>query len=198
MTRSNFRSVPFLALITLFFLSGCSLLPSNNPDELDQLNHWQVRGKLSVSNGKEAITGYLSWDQKYQDYDLFISGPLGQGSTRLTGDNKKASLTLPNKPAVTASSARQLMKQYMGWDFPVEDLKYWVKAQPSPTAAFKEKRDGSGLLNTLEQYGWDITYSRYSRQGTHWLPGRIKLVRTDEQGRYFKFIFATKEWTIYD
>lgn len=194
---SYLRWLSFASL--LLALSACSLLPKlSDSQQLDSLQHWQVRGKLSVNNGQDAITGYLSWQQKQGHYDLFISGPLGQGATRLQGDANSASLTLANKPTVTASSARALMQKYMGWNFPVQDLQYWVKGQPSPSAKYQAKYDQVGLLSELLQHGWRIEFSRYSNQQGFWLPARIKLTHKDPTGRAFKFIFASKEWTIYD
>lgn len=170
---------------------GLQLDEDVRENQLNQIQNWQVRGKLSVVSNDDAATGYLTWQQDKEEFDLFLSGPLGQGASRLVGKNGKASLTLPSKEPVYAPSAEYLMQHYLGWQFPVMDIRYWVKGQASPNSASTEVRDSLGLLESLQQHGWQVQFSRYQRQGEVWLPGRIKII-----GHDFKFIFAIKEWTI--
>jgi outer membrane lipoprotein LolB len=179
-------------------LSGCSIFNLQQDSQqlqrqLNKIQQWQVRGKLSVVSPSDAVTGYLTWQQDKEDFDLFLSGPFGQGSSRLVGNNGQATLTLPNQKPVNAPSAEYLMARYLGWQFPVSDIRYWVKGQASPNSAFTEVRDSLGLLESLQQHGWHVQFSRYQRQGDTWLPGRVKMI-----GHNFKFIFAIKEWSIHD
>jgi outer membrane lipoprotein LolB len=185
-----------LMLFISMSLSGCSIfnLQQDSQQLQEQLNNiqqWQVRGKLSVVSPNDAVTGYLTWQQDKEAFDLFLSGPFGQGSSRLAGNSSQATLTLPNKEPVNAPSAEYLMARYLGWQFPVLDLRYWVKGQASPNSEFTEIRDTLGLLESLQQHGWQVEFSRYQRQGDTWLPGRVKII-----GHDFKFIFAIKEWSI--
>jgi outer membrane lipoprotein LolB len=187
-----------LALLLSSELTGCSLLNIQQDDQalenrLNLLQQWQARGKLSIVSPEDSATGYLTWKQDHKDFDLFISGPLGQGSTRLVGNNHAASLTLPGKNPVYAPSADKLVTDYLGWQFPVLDIRYWVKGQASPNYPSTEVRDSLGLLENLYQHGWEVQLSRYQRIRDTWLPGRIKII-----GHDFKFIFVIKEWTIDD
>lgn len=187
------------ALLLAITLTGCaSWLPQGGRDEqqrnLSQQLHWQVHGKLSVTTPDDSVTGYLDWQQNDQAFDLFIAGPFGQGASHLQGDEHRASLLLPgwDKPQY-AKSAEQLMQRHVGWKFPVTDIRYWVKGQPSPASASKAEFDDNGLLKTLSQHGWSVTYSRYSPQGSAWVPGLIKV-----SGYDFRFVFVIKKWTLYD
>lgn len=188
-----------LPALTLLLLSGCAMFTPQGgqehlQDNLSSLSHWQVRGKLSVISPEDSVTGYLDWKQDKRDFDLYIAGPLGRGATRLTGTESTASLTLPGwDEARQASSPEELMALYMGWDFPVSDIRYWVKGQPSPNGKFTAEYDEHGLLSQLEQYGWTIRYSRYSPQSGYWLPGLVKI-----EGHDFRFTFSIREWTLYD
>jgi outer membrane lipoprotein LolB len=185
-----------LILLIAMNLTGCSIFDLQQDSQilekqLNALQQWQVRGKLSVVSPNDAVTGYLTWQQDKEEFDLFLSGPFGQGSSRLVGNNSQATLTLPNQDPVNATSAEYLMVRYLGWNFPVLDLRYWVKGQPSPHTPFTEVRNALGLLESLQQHGWKVEFSRYQRQADTWLPGRVKLI-----GNNFKFIFAIKEWSI--
>jgi outer membrane lipoprotein LolB len=185
-----------LILLISMSLSGCSLYSLQQDSQqlqiqLNQIQQWQVRGKLSVVSPNDAVTGYLTWQQDKEDFDLFLSGPFGQGSSRLVGNNSQATLTLPNQEPVKAPSAEYLMARYLGWQFPVSDIRHWVKGQASPHSNFTEVRNTLGLLESLQQHGWRVEFSRYQRQAGTWLPGRINII-----GYNFKFIFAIKEWAI--
>jgi outer membrane lipoprotein LolB len=188
----------FLTFILIIGMSlqGCSIFNLQQDSsvlkaQLDQIQSWQVRGKLSVIDKQQAVTGYLTWRQDDDNYDLFLSGPFGQGSSHLIGNSQYASLSMGGEDAVLADTAEQLMQQHMGWQFPVLDLRYWVKGQASPNSSATEVRDPIGLLESLQQHGWQVQFSRYQRQGNTWLPGRIKI-----KGHQLKFIFVIKEWTI--
>ena len=188
-----------LQALYALLLSGCALLTPQGgqehiQDNLSSLSHWQVRGKLSVISPDDSVTGYLDWKQNRRDFDLYIAGPLGRGATRLSGSRTQASLTLPGWDAPrSARSAEELMQMYMGWDFPVSDIRYWVKGQPSPNGKFTAEYDEHGLLSQMRQYGWTIRYSRYSPQAGYWLPGLVKI-----EGHDFRFTFSIREWTTYD
>lgn len=198
-TRLPLKTILTSALLVLSLtLSGCSVFSLKQDDQslenqLNRIQNWQARGKLAATTPDDSVTGYLTWQQDHQDFDLFISGPFGQGSSRLIGNQHQASLTLPGKEPVQAPSADYLMAQYLGWTFPVLDIRYWVKGQASPNSPSTEIRNTMGLLESLSQHGWNVEFSRYQRVGDTWLPGRIKIT-----GHDFKFIFAIKEWLIYD
>lgn len=185
-----------LTTIVALNLNGCSLIELQQDSQaleqqLNQIQKWQARGKLSVSTPEDSVTGYLTWQQNNDQFDLFLSGPFGQGSSRLVGNDHSASLTLPGKDPVNAPSAESLMTHYLGWDFPVLDIRYWIKGQASPTSKHTEVRGSLGFLEQLHQHDWDVQLSKYQRVSETWLPGRIKIT-----GHGFKFIFVIKEWTI--
>jgi outer membrane lipoprotein LolB len=187
----------FMLLMQLLILSSCTLLSpqigqQSLQQQLSEIDNWQVRGKLSVTSPHDSVTGYLTWNQQDSDYQLFITGPFGQGSSQLKGSDDIAELLLPgwDQPQ-QASSAEQLMLTYMGWKFPVNDVRHWVKGQPAPGDQADTRFDESGLLQELKQHGWQVRYSRYSKQQGVWLPGLIKVT-----GHHFRFVFSIKEWTI--
>lgn len=195
--KHQLLGVSFLLLVLL--QSGCaSMLPTGGKDtlqsQLNKVQHWQVRGKMSVRTPDDSATGYLDWKQNKREFDIYIAGPLGQGATRLSGDKNRAELTLPGWDSPRdAKSPEELMLLYLGWNFPVSDIRYWVKGQPSPGANAATEFDDTGLLSKMTQHGWEITYKRYSRQNGYWLPGLVKV-----SGHDFRFTFSIREWTLHD
>lgn len=197
---SYFKTL-FLALSfgSLLLLSGCSTLTPKSGDyqsqrQLNQVQHWQAKGKLAVRSPQENASGYLTWQQHKHSYDVLVSGPFGAKASRLTGDNKGATLLLPGwKHPQHARSAEELMQLYLGWDFPVASLHYWIKGQVAPKGRAKSQFNEHGLLDSLEQHGWQINFSRYQLYQGTWLPGLIKM-----QGYDHRFTFAISQWNIYD
>lgn len=187
-----------LIILTLSMITGgCSLLPQkgDHQTKLATLKHWQINGKLSISHPKNNVTGYLTWKQNKTDFDLYIAGPLAQGATRIKGGSKQISLLLPGwKAPQTADSATVLMQKHLGWSFPIDDLRYWIKGMQSPRQSSKNVHySKDGLLESLHQDGWRISLSRYQYQSGYWLPSRIKVL-----GKQYRLVLAIKKWTLYD
>lgn len=186
-------------LLILLNISGCThLLPQGGSEQqqqsLAELQAWHVRGKLSVTTANDNVTGYLTWQQQRDAFDLFIAGPFGQGASRLQGNDQYAELTLPGwDDSVSADTPEQLMEQHLGWYFPVRDIRYWVKGQASPSSNAETEFSDLGLTQRIQQHGWDIRFSRYTVQQGHWLPGLIRM-----QGHDLRFTFAIREWTLHD
>lgn len=192
------KAYAVLWLLLLLGLSGCaSLQPPSQPvssHDPSQLQHWQVRGKLAVIGPEESATGYLTWDQNRDAYDLFIAGPFGARASRLYGDAQQAYLQLPGWPqAAQAANSETLMQLYLGWNFPLASLTYWIQGQPAPSGETLPVYDEQGLLSSLQQHGWTIHYSRYQQQQGYWLPRLIKM-----QGYGYRFNFAIAQWNFYD
>lgn len=184
-----------LLLLAITLMSGCAgLMPKTDTDHLDRLTHWDINGKISIKTPADAATGILTWNQDRDQYQIFITGPLGQGSTRIKGSGERTELLLPGwDKAVVADTPEHLMEHYLGWNFPIQDIHYWIKGQPAPNANFTIKTDEYGMTESLAQHGWTIDYSRFQQFGGYWLPGRVKISGYDH-----RFILAISKWTVYD
>lgn len=186
-----------LGLLSSLFLTACtSFKPTNSAtsSEISALQHWQVYGKLAVQHQDDNQSGYLTWQQDGRHYDLFIAGPFGTNASRLTSDDNGASLLLPKWSSPrTAATGEQLMQQYLGWNFPVSGLRYWVTGQAMPDTSADVETDPLGRLRSLTQHGWQVQFVRYQQQQGRWLPSLIKIT-----GQDFRFTFAISQWTLYD
>ena len=188
---NNFRLRTLLALLASLWLSACSTLTPKIPSQFD---HWQVRGKLSVINATDSNSGYLTWQQQQDNYDIYIAGPFGAGGSRLTGNKHQASLLLAGwKQAQQSRTPERLMQDYLGWSFPLQDIRYWVKGQSAPGSQAQAQYNEQGQLTALNQHGWEIKFSRYQQYQGQWLPSLIKMT-----GHDYRLTLAVKEWFFYD
>lgn len=194
--RLNHSGLPIIQFIGLTFLisislSGCSsLLPKSTQINDVALDAWQVRGKLSITGPEDSVTGYLSWVQNKDTYNIYIAGPFGRGATQLSGNRKSASILLPGmQQPIVARSAESLMLRYAGWSFPVSHTRYWIMGMASPDFSAQASYNELGQLESLEQLGWSIRFSRYQKFGDRSVPGLIKLTRPQ-----YRVTFSIKDW----
>lgn len=180
-----------LIIISLLQLSGCSLLQNKPSSPLDNLHSWSIRGKLAIKTPQESAIGYLSWSQEKQNYQIVISGPLGQGTTEIKGSKNQVSLTNSQTGTVSAPNPDQLIAEQLGWRFPVTNIRHWVKGQASPLSQAQQQHSDNGDLEELQQDGWKVSFSRYQNHSGYRLPGRIKL-----QQKPYKFTLIVKEWSL--
>jgi len=132
---------------------------------VDDQRHWQLSGKIGLRGPQLAESAYLNWRQCGEDYDVRISGPLGQTVARIEGRGAMLSVSMEGHDPVTTADPEQLLQEQLGWSVPLRALRYWVRAEPAP--------GGDAIVTgpqqqpqTLQQFGWQVNYlSWHSDQG---------------------------------
>src|SRR5690554_3817268 len=197
------RFTRFLMLAVLLILSGCSHFASHqqlsgsgqtgswqkHKQHIAPLDGWQISGKLGIRSPDNSGSAIIFWLQRQDYFDIRLSGPLGQGTTRLTGRQGLVSLEIANRGTYQASSAEELMQQQLGWSLPVENLLWWVKGLPAPHSPSQLQLDDNSLLSELQQDQWHIQYLSYRSENDVSLPERIKL-----SGAGLDITLVIKEW----
>ena len=206
MYRNRRLSPLVLILVCVAGISGCQLwqtteeLPPPDPTapKVDWVNHvraatllqeWQIQGKIGVRTAADAGSAYLDWSQSFDSFYILLSGPLGQGSTIISGNPYGARLENSNGTHISASP-QQLVYEHTGWVIPIEHLPYWVKGIPSPRGESTLEYNELGTLSGLRQDGWQLEFDRYGDLLGTLLPQRIKLQRDD-----LKVTLVIKEWS---
>jgi len=146
---------------------------------LARLKTWNLDGKLAIRStdpqGKAfRQSANLNWQQRPDQYTLHLSGPFGQGSTVIKGDKQGVSLAQAGQSTLRAATAEALLKQTLGYSLPIDALYYWVRGIPSPIAAHDQlSKSENGSLASLQQLGWQLSFSRYTKLEQWPLPGKI-------------------------
>lgn len=189
-----------LALAASVLLGGCASTPSNlgkiadwqnYQQRLQQQEHWQLNAKLGVRSPSDSGSAYLNWQQHGDNYNIHLSGPLGQGSVHIDGSAERVTLNRAGEPELSATTADALLQQTLGWSAPIAQLKYWVRGLPAPDKASQQEHNAQGALASLQQSGWTLIYSRYSAVDGFLLPGKI----TASQGD-LKLTLIIKHWAL--
>ena len=187
-------------MAAVLLLNGCANQPvatgaiadwDSYQQRLKQQQQWQLSAKIGVRSSSDSGSAYLKWQQAPDNYDIHLSGPLGQGSVRIIGNSEQVTLEQAGKPTLSAPTADQLLQQALGWHAPLEQLKYWVRGLPAPDLPAKIEHTPQGVVASLQQSGWQLNYSRYRDEGDFLLPG--KLVAT--QGE-LKLTLIVKNWML--
>lgn len=182
-------------------MTGCSTQPNQTPAgedwkersaKLDRLEVWQADGKVALRKADQSESATLSWTQRNNQTDLKLSGPLGIGATKISSDGK----TLEINKAGTANrydiSSPEMIAKETGWDLPLQALQHWLKGVPAPDSEIQTIKTEKGLLKSLEQLGWTITYQDYGQFGAYTLPTKLQIERFNSRARLIVHNWKTK------
>lgn len=193
-----------VALTMALLLSACAARPPQPPAELEQaiaerkqaLAQWQRWGlvaRLGVDTGTDGGSGRIDWQLSPGAGELQFRGTLGQGSFQLTHNETGAQLLRADRPPAYAQDVDQLVGRETGWQVPVLALQWWVRGLAMPEEPAQIERDEAGLPQTLEQLGWQITYSRYMEHAGQQLPRRLQASKDN-----FEIKVAVARWRLDD
>jgi outer membrane lipoprotein LolB len=173
------RMLTLAVLLPLSF-SACRTLPTGTslpwPERrlaLQTLEHYGFNGRLAAATATEGFSAALDWQQQGVASNAQLRAPLGQGSAQLIFDGSQLQWTARNGTPVAGVAAREAMISLLGFEPPLDSLRYWLLGVPDPRVPGEEALDAAQRLAQLSQGGWQINYGDYVQQGAHWLPGLI-------------------------
>jgi len=193
-----------LWLLCLLLVAGCVHQQRFTPPpslqahqaQLAQLDLWQLQGKLGVRSPGDSGSASLIWDSAPASYRIYLSAPLGQKHVEISGNQQRVELRQSGQPTLTAKDAESLVRKALGWQLPVSQLNYWVRGVPAPQGKITQLQlTPEGLLDQLEQSGWQINYFNYRAQaypgGDLPLPGKIVA-----QYRELRLTLVIRQWQL--
>ena len=185
------RNALFLiALLLSTMLSACTVI---SPLGEDLAADFRLRGKIGVRDQSPtggSFSASFDWIQAGDAFAIELWGPLGQGRTRLTGDDQTLTVTDARGVTLAGESPEALMQEHLGWSAPVNVLQYWVRGRLAPRLrANGLDRDAEGNLTGFQQLGWAVELSRWQQSAAGPVPGRIRATR---HGR--RITVVCKEW----
>jgi outer membrane lipoprotein LolB len=76
-----------------------------------------------------------------------------------------------------------MLQERLGFELPMENLRFWLLGVPNPGAAFELERNGQDRAQQLIQAGWTLNYDRYVPVNGDLLPSRVVLQRDEVRVR---------------
>jgi outer membrane lipoprotein LolB len=160
---------------------ACSVKPSlenqalvNLNNNLAQLTHWSLKGKIAWITETERKSAYMNWQQRDKNMQFSLRNVLGINLASLSYNGSRATL-LADGQKYTNSSPSALVQQTTGWQVPLQSLSYWIKGAVSDTGRVRDNtvntqkitRYDNGLIQQIQPLcdncdQWTIDYTGYT------------------------------------
>lgn len=142
--------------------------------ELARATAWQLDGRAAVAVGTQGWQASLTWRQRGAQAELHLAGPLGVGALVLEVTPEGLSLN----GAPPGDSVLVQLRDKLGFELPIDELRYWLLGIPSPEGGeFSLTRNAEDRARQLIQEGWTVDYDRYLPIQGDLLPTRVVLSR---------------------
>jgi outer membrane lipoprotein LolB len=168
-------------------MHGCAVLPpvvqARASAVLEGDPAFELAGRLAIRQGEQALSASLRWRFDGQGEEMVVSAPLGAGSVEIERDPTGVTLRSGGR-VERAASAEMLMRGALGFELPLDGLRYWVRGQTGPGGlAVRIVRDDTGRIESFHESGWDITIPAFSAPPLEALPRRIDVASSGLQLR---------------
>jgi len=176
-----------LPIVCCAILSACVTRPritELSPWErrVVQLQHadaWQLDGRAAAAVGTLGWQATLNWRQLGAYAEVNLAGPFGLGALVL----KQAPEGLSLNGAPPSDAVLSTLRERLGFELPIDELRFWLLGVPSPDADFQLERNTQDRALKLTQAGWTLNYDRYLPVNGDLLPTRVVLQREDVRVR---------------
>lgn len=190
----SFSGLRVLLALSLFILAGCAsrsvdtdrqvsdevreLRWQFHRERLSQLQVWQMTGRLNLRVPGRSGTMSLDWQQQGDQYKLILDGPFGAAIARVSGDRGGVTVTASDETRY-GPSPEVLLYSLTGLQFPVSNLRYWVRGLPAPGSNALIQLNNLGYPEKIEQQGWTVVYQQYGFYKSLRLPAKLKVAHGD-------------------
>jgi outer membrane lipoprotein LolB len=141
--------------------------------DLQTARAWQLDGRAAVAVGTQGWQATLDWQQRADSTEVHLAGPFGVGALVLRQSADGLSLNgAPPSDAVLAQ-----LQAKLGFELPLDHLRFWLLGVPDPSAAFELMRNAEDRALQLTQSDWRIDYDRYMPVSGDSLPAHLVLQR---------------------
>ncbi len=152
----------------------------NNPS-------WDLSGRVAVAVGTEGWQATLDWRQRATLSELHLAGPLGLHAMSLR--NTPAGLSIDGAPPSDLNVTQ--LQERLGFELPLEHLKFWLLGVPDPSTTFEMSMNAVGRVEHLMQADWTMDYDRYGALHGDWLPAHLILQHAGVRVR-----ISVDRWTL--
>ncbi|MBK7115979.1 MAG: outer membrane lipoprotein LolB [Proteobacteria bacterium] len=192
MSFTSRMRLAFGVLLAFALLAACAtrppaivlLDPARQAALLRELPAYTLEGRVAVRSGEEGWQASVRWRQRGEVSEVRLSGPFGAGALQLRFDGAGLTVTTSNGQVLAGDDATLALRQQLGFDPPLAELRRWLLADAAPPEASARVEVGAnGRPATLQQQDWQIAFEDYRAQtvkgATVQMPRRIIATRAD-------------------
>jgi outer membrane lipoprotein LolB len=144
---------------------------------LREIEEFRMEGRLALNTGRRGYSGTVSWEQNDDILDFRFRGPFGFGGFRIHGDAERLRVKTTAGDEFLLTDPEREMTERFGWSLPVRSMRYWILGVSDPELPATEQADEDGLLESMEQGGWQVVYEGYADAEGLLLPRRLDMER---------------------
>ncbi|MFC1237750.1 lipoprotein insertase outer membrane protein LolB [Vibrio sp. F74] len=190
----------YLSLI--FFVSACSTLPEESAinvewekhsTQLSNIRSFQATGKLGYRGPKDTVSLNFYWKHTEKESELRLINFLGSTVLTLIMTPDGSKVITSDDQIYENKDANLLFAELTGLEFPVSQLKHWIKGLPiqADDYQFNETNTLKSLQKRSRSRNWTLDYTRYQDYDGLPLPNQMTLKSTDT-----KIKIAVSKWVI--
>jgi outer membrane lipoprotein LolB len=160
-------------------LGGCAVAPvapTVAPDA-EALRAWTASGRMALAANGEGGSGSFTWEQRDAETTLSLRGPLGAGAMQVTTDGREIEVTDAEGRHLGNDQAQGLLRQRLGADLPLAELRYWMLGVAAPGSPATVADAAEAPRRVIEQSGWRIDYDTFQGAAGLALPQRFTAVQ---------------------
>jgi len=159
-------------MLAALWLVACVTQPSalTEPDAAQQaallrgMSAFTLEGRVAVRAGDEGWQASVRWRQRDDISEVRLAGPFGAGALQLRFDGQTLSLTTSRGQTLSGDEATATLRQQLGFDPPIAELRHWLLADAAPVDAAQIETGPNGRPATLQQQQWQIAFEDYRAQ----------------------------------
>jgi outer membrane lipoprotein LolB len=185
------RAVALAALAVLAMLAGCrtapapSAIPGPGADApwpaqraaLEKLERYALAGKVAVAANGQGFSAALRYNQQPRRADLALDGPLGIGGMRILLEENHLGVTNSRGEALDGEAARAEIERRLGFELPLDELRWWLLGLPAPGQSDVESVPDTGEIRGFVQNGWHVAINTRAPALGFSLPQRLTAER---------------------
>ena len=169
----------FLFPISFMLLStGCVSVPKASliPVSINQHplydHQWIMEAKLSIRQAGKRNTAFIRWEQDHNQLSLSLTGPIGQGLTQILSNPDQGATLIHKQERTHYKDLDKLFYDHLGWNFSVNQVKYWLTGRPSTQGKSKIEPQAQALIVKepaikepfkFEQKKWHVSIDQWRK-----------------------------------
>src|SRR5438874_5390188 len=145
-----------LGTLVVVLLASCRTLPPVHETpatawevrrpQLQARDKFELKGRVAVAAGGEGFNARLRWTQVGKQTRMSLDGPLGAGGVQVSSDGSAVSIVTSRGERLDNDAARAELAARLGFDPPLNSLRYWILGVPEPGHPAQESLDSQQRL----------------------------------------------------
>jgi outer membrane lipoprotein LolB len=186
------------AVAALLLAAGCATLPPGAPvgpgadapwpeqrAALEKLDRYALNGRVAVAANGQGFSASLRYQQRASHTNLALDGPLGIGGLRVEIDGEDIEIATSRGEKLDGQAARDELERRLGFQLPLNELRWWVLGIPAPGEASVNQDAGSGEIRDFTQGGWHVSINSRAVGIGFSLPQRLTAEREGARLKLF-------------